>query len=460
MKRVYLIALLLLNVKVTVAATPPQLTGLTGCTLSSNPASLTTDCKDIQPPNISIPAVGVNQTSAFGAKYKRITIPSGGVGDTAATQMFPIYAKIPAWNSDGTKLMLMAQNGFLHLFDGTTYTHIRKISTGMGYSGTDPEPRWSKTDPNVFYYVYGMEFRQYNVAEQTSKTIHKFTDAECGGTNLTMIHNGDEGNSDDSDRYWTWYVQDGTYAQKRIIVYDKQTDSVISSKGYGAGGLCGTSACPTTANWVGMSHSGNHVVVNWNTDASDGVLTERGKGSEVFNRSLVYQNTSSEKNWHCDLAQLSDGTDVFVGAARLNETNGYRAIRAISLNDGSVKKSCMMPDYQSGWHLSGRSTSSGTKNWVLYSVYNQNGGSLGTGKFAAENFALNMDTCEVRRIAHAQSYWSSSNYYSEPHSTVNGDFTKIVWGSNWRDQNGAIQAYVAELGNAIPSPALIKIEQK
>jgi hypothetical protein len=110
----------------------------------------------------------------------------------------------------------------------------------------------------------------------------------------------------------------------------------------------------------------------------------------------------------------------------------------------------MTPDYQSGFHISGRAYN--LTPWALVSVYNQNGGSMGSGIFTAENFALNMETCAVVRIAHAQSYWSASNYYSEPHSSPNADFSKIVWGSNWRDPSGNVQAYVADLGESEPTP--------
>lgn len=460
MKILCLIALLL-HAGVSIAATPPQLAKVTGCTLSDNPAVLTTDCTDIQAPNIPIPPVGVEQTSVFGAKYKRITLPSG-LTDGAVKQMFPIYARIPAWNADGTKLMLMANNGGLHLFDGSTYEYIELLDTAkdMHYSGTDPEPRWSTTEPNIFYYVYGMQFRSYNISTHKTTIIHTFTDAECGGTGLTMIHNGDEGNSDDSMRYWTWYVQDGTYAHKRVIVYDRQTDTVLSNKGFEAGGLCGANACPTSVNWTSISHSGNHVVICWNLDAPDGVLTARGKGIEVFDKSLNHQNTSSEKTWHSDLTQLADGTDVFVGASLLSGTNGYKAVRAVSLDNGSIKKSCMLPQSLFN-HTSGRTRSSSLKGWILYSSYDQGGTGLGItspgGTFSVENFAINMDTCEVRRIAHTQSNWNPDNYASEPHSSVNFDFTKIVWGSNWRDQDGMIQAYVAELGTA-RSPLITSIK--
>lgn len=434
-------------------AYPPQFDGLTKCQLSSNTSSLTSTCADVPPPDIARPAVGSAQTSSFGVTYKRITLP-GSVVPGTVYNMFPTYAKTPVWNSDGTKAIVQAyEGGGLYLFDGDTYVPIRAIGTGYTYQSPQTEPIWSHNDPNVLYYVNGMSLKAYNVATQSSTTVRTFTNAECGTTGGTLILNEEEGNPSDDRRYWAWSVINGnTWARLGLIVYDMQTDTVIATGSYGANGLCGTSACPSTPNWVGMSHSGNHVIINWGAERSDqgdgSTMNFPGYGTEVRNRSLTYQYTISEKNWHCDLAKLSDGTDVFVGQSRLGGTNGYRAIRAVSLDTGAVRTSCMLQDYQPGFHISGRATSEDTKNWILFSVYNQSGGSIGSGRFAAENVAINMDTCEVARVAHTQSYWSNTNYYSEPHTTVNWDFTKIMWGSNWRNPAGDVQTYIAELGES------------
>jgi hypothetical protein len=101
----------------------------------------------------------------------------------------------------------------------------------------------------------------------------------------------------------------------------------------------------------------------------------------------------------------------------------------------------MLPGSQ-GYHISGRSH---RKSWILYSTYDTEE-VVAAGVFASEVFAINMDTCEVGRIAHAQSFWGdgSNGYSSEPHASMNFDFTKAVWGSNWQVQNGVVQTYVAE----------------
>jgi len=430
---------------------------LTSCQLSNNPASFTTSCVDTPAPNIAQPTLydGTSATkydSSFGAKYFRITLPQG-MTDQAVTQMYPDYSKAPAWNADGTRLLLYSNNGFWHLLDGNSYAYIEELGHNVwNYDGQDSEPRWSHTDPNIIYYVSGMNFYQYNIQTHTGTVVHNFISSELGGVTCTNIHNGDEGNPDDSDRYWAFECIDNNsnYAQQRVFIYDRTTDSVIAQKGFGAGGMCGAGACPTSTNWVGISHTGNYFLVNWNNDSNDGNLTVRGTGQEAFDLNLNYISKSSEKNWHGDVVQLADGTEVYVGTAHLSDTNGYNAVRAIRLSDGVVVTSCMIPPGINGYHISGRSK---VKSWVLISTYDQNGLGLGSGMFASEIIAMNMDTCQVRRIAHDQSF-RGADYFAEPHAIMNSDFTKVVWGSNWRVEGGLDQAYVAEWNTAVVSHTL------
>ena len=443
-------------VSVSFAATPPQFANLTSCQLSADTAVLTSTCADVAAANLPRPELfdgtdATKQDGAFGAQLFRVTLPAT-LTDNAATSMYPDYAKVQAWNSDGTRLMVYSNNGFIHLLDGNTYAYIEELTSakGLQYGGQDLEPRWSHTDPNVFYYVVGMKLNAYDISTHSTTTVHWFTDSEIGCTGCANIHNGDEGNSDDTDRYWAFYAQLGapSYAQQVIFSYDTETNAVVASKSLTGSDFCGSAPCPTKLNWVGMSHSGAQLMAQWQLPQTDGDMTTRGKGTESFDRNLNYLAKISEKNWHADLAQTADGKDVYVGSSRLNLRNGYRAIRVVDLNNGAILKSCMLPQSQYN-HVSGRTDGSLLKGWVLYSTYDQTGQGKGIdipgGILAVENFALNIDTCEVRRIVHNQSNWSYRNYFSEPHASMNGDFTKIIWGSNWRMKSDKVQAYVTEL---------------
>ena len=449
------ILLLLLALLLPVTVTAGQFDNLTSCQLSTSSDLSGGTCTDIPPDNVAIPDLydGTSATKydgAFGAQYFRIAV-SVGV-EKSSTQLIPDYAKVPAWNSDGTRLLLYSNNGWWHLLNGNTYAYIGAIDTGLSEDGLDSEPRWSHSDNQVFYYRSGMRLLSYNIGTQSSTTIKTFTTSNFGvtGSTLTAVRNGDEGNPDDTDRYWAFIGQTSGYVQGGVLVYDRTDDNVISGKTLGAGGVCGAGACPTSVNWIGMSHTGGHVVINWDLDSSDGVMTERGYGTEVFDRSLNYIGKISEKDWHMDMAQLADGTDVMVGVAHLDQENGYKAYRVTRLSDNTVIRSCYVPDAQYNYHVSGRTDGSKQRSWVLISIYGDGSG-IGTGIFAAENFAMNVDNCTVRRIAHTQSNFKDGDYYSEPHASMNFDFTKIVWGSNWRVQGADDLAYVAELGTASDS---------
>lgn len=100
------------------------------------------------------------------------------------------------------------------------------------------------------------------------------------------------------------------------------TNTVISSKRVSAGGICGASACHLTANWVGMSHSGDHFVVQWNGAVrTPRTQIQTGSGTEVFDRNLNWVSIVSETYNHADLAQMADGTDVYIGPADQDQTN-------------------------------------------------------------------------------------------------------------------------------------------
>jgi len=391
----------------------PQFDSLVTCQLSDDPNILTTNCTDDEPDEDPLPDLydGTENTrylGDFGAEYFRITTPSSAIVENpTVNSMYPDYAKVSAWNSNSTRLWVFDNRGYIHLYDGDTYARIERITTDWESSGQDQEPRWSHSDPNILYYISGMNFNSYNISSHVTTLLHSFTDSDfgVGVSGCENIHNGDEGNSDDSDRYWAFYCQTGSpgYNQKGLLVYDLLTDTILASKTYQANGICGTGICPTTINWIGISHTGEYVLINWNDDASDNNFSIRGTGQEVFNKNLNYISKSSEKNWHTDVAQMADGTEVFVGASHLGDVNGYKAIRMVRLSDGVVIKNCMFPENTSGYHISARTNGSLLKGWVLYSTYNQGGTGIIPGIFNMENFALNIDTCEVKRIVHNQS---------------------------------------------------------
>lgn len=145
---------------------------------------------------------------------------------------------------------------------------------------------------------------------------------------------------------------------------------------------------------------------------------------------------------------LGDGTtDVFVGfcAEAALGTAGYHDLQVIRMSDGLVLHNFMIdlgPGGGNSGHMSGRGYKK--PGWILFSWYYDGSTSTGPGVFSLEINAINLDTGEVRRIVHDQSI-GNTDYFAEPHATVNPSFNKIMWGSNWRTPRGEVDTYAVDL---------------
>jgi len=214
-----------------------------------------------------------------------------------------------------------------------------------------------------------------------------------------------------------------------------------------------------------ISPGGDYVDVQWNTDPSGGYNhygTEMYKASDG---SYVGRSAAPFQGIHADSMRLADGTEAFASMQLFNTHDDYRRFEAFDYATASVAQDAYVPDdwataYTMQWHISGRGThgANGLRGWALMSTYSE--GTSGVDcdpqiELCSEIFGLKMDgSNEIRRIAHPQSQdcnpsnSSDCNYYAEPHAAPNRDFTKIMFGSNWRNytSNGSsLNAYVVEL---------------
>lgn len=376
----------------------------------------------------------------------------GGGASCSTLNLVPDYSKMQAWNSDGSRLLLIAGNGFWHLYNGNTYTWIKRlVSPALRYDGQDLEIRWSHTNPDVFYYVSGMALYSYSISMDISTVAHTFS---CVGAGYTCanIHNGDEGNQSEDDRYWVFYAQTGSpdWKAKEIIVYDKQTEAIITQKELTNSNLCissGPGACPSTPNWVGMSPSGNYVIIQWNLAYSFDSQYIRGSGTELFDRLLNYQGMLASNYYHGDVGYDINGAEVYVSPWNflLSADNKRMKWRKLSdLSEGYVELP-LMPSY----HVSLRNMLGSARGWALMSTYSSIS-TVPSGWGQLELFFVPIDTTQAisasgwRRVGWTYSI-RNNNYAAEPHATPNRDATKILWGSNWLINGGQVQPYVTEL---------------
>lgn len=397
------------------------------------------------------PAYGGTHTdSTWGTTTRRLNAMTDclidGSHPTACDtrNFYPDYNKQQPWNADGSKILVLDSNGWYHLYDAETLADIRRITDATGLSN-DNDIRWSHTDPDVIYYRNGLTLSSYNIDTHVVTVEHTFSCTD--GTNTGVkVSNGDEGNSDISDRYWAFRCQynPADYTTIDVIVYDRQEDTVIAQEDVAT--ICGGS-CSKEINWVGISPLGTGVLIGWSGGSNDDSAYVRGTGTELFSLGLEYQGKLSSTASHGDVGFDTDGNEVYVSDWNLNydaKTIKWRRLDNLSLEGRITLPSSWTND--STKHISMRSHEE--PGWALVSTYKVTN-TQGTGWGASELVAVKIDSSisnnnEWYRIGRTFSI-RDNHYYAEPHAVTNSDFTKIMWGSNWIDTAGIINPYVLYL---------------
>jgi len=349
----------------------------------------------------------------------------------------PQYSKRQAWNSDETLLLLQACDGRIMLFDGN-YIFLRFLE---GVYGEDIF--WHPQEPNTIIFCPDSVLYSYNVQSDEVKTLHVFSD-------YTFANTRAEGNLSNDGRYWafvgqTYDSENGTRF-KDIVVYDLVEDRVVSKMPLPSN--------LTEFDWVSISPRGDYVVIDYAT-----MGTGRYEGVEVYDRNLNFIWQKPLGAGHSDLGIDENGDEVLVIGyydADSNET----FIKKFCLSDG--KETVLLKHHWSFYnHISCRNIK--RNGWCFVSTYDGEArltdDSLSWQPFEDEIFALKLDgTGDVQRLCHHRSRRFSpttpdsdnSVYYAEPHATVSPSGTRILFGSNWRqniEQDTSCDAYVVDFRN-------------
>jgi hypothetical protein len=121
------------------------------------------------------PSPGGSYTDAvFGSGIKRISnsmatnrSDSGGMVQT----ILPEYSTMSPFNNDNSKLIL-EHFSYFGLYDGAG-NYVKDLPLEINSSS---EPRWSRKDPNVLYYVRGNQLKQHNVGTGATSVVHQFSE--------------------------------------------------------------------------------------------------------------------------------------------------------------------------------------------------------------------------------------------------------------------------------------------
>ncbi|EKD51629.1 MAG: hypothetical protein ACD_62C00214G0002 [uncultured bacterium] len=355
----------------------------------------------------------------FGTRITRIT----NTGEYAGPGIENEYARSDPENSDGTHLLLRANNGDWLLYNAHTFEMISQLTGLIEQGGEELEPRWDATDPNVFYYVDGTLLRSYNVATHTPTTLRDFRQ---DFPNAAYVTTKTEGDASLDRRYWCLLVENTNMVPVAVVVYDKNSNTLVGIKTSFKDGI----------NWVSMDMSGSHCVIGYEDSDNDG--DEITPPAEAFSRDFATATVlPTGANGHMDLALTRDGRDVMV-----YQNNSTDFIEMADLTTGTATPLLAIPfgtNSDIGIHVSGNS--SATPGWALISTYGAKVPPEGQTHSWMDNqvFLLELTASpRIWRLAHTHAYTSDGynpdqpvNYFAEAFATINKSGTKIFFGSNW-----------------------------
>jgi hypothetical protein len=336
------------------------------------------------------------------------------------------YSRRQAFNADSSLMLVYALDGSWNVYNANTYAFAKRLSGPAG----DAEPQWDPTDPDVLYYLPtngGLVVNKLVVSSNTSSVIGNFS-GRLPWAGAARMWTKSEGSPSADGRYWAFMVETSGFSPLGFVVWDRFNDQIVSSR-----------ANSIRPDHLSMSASGNYVVVSWN----DGVV--------AFTRDFASQRPLNVLGEHSDIALDANGDDLYVS---VDYQAGDGAVYMINLRTGA--RTDLFPTYlndtATALHISGKAFR--RPGWVVlstYAEYSNIPGQTGREWLHAKVMAVELKANpKVHHLAHHRSVDDNDptfgSYFTEPQASVNRDFTKIVFNSNWGIGAGLdIEAYMVEL---------------
>ena len=322
------------------------------------------------------------------------------------------YSRVQSFNADGSLLLSYSTDGNWYLYDAISLQPVGQLPIWH-------EPRWDAVDPDLLYYSEETRLMSYRISNTQKSLVHEFAD-DFPRHNLAAVWMKYEGSPSVDTRYWGLMAEDQGWMTVALLVYDLQTDTVISKR----------MMPPAEIDSVTISPSGQFFVAYYDNYCEHGQLgsDEQPCGLMVYDQDLENGRGLLRIVGHSDLALDAQGNEVLVYQDIDTDT-----ISMVDLSNGRITPLQAIDFSHSGigFHFSGRAFQ--MPGWALVSTYN--GTHPASTWMDDQIFAIELvKDGRVVRLAHTHSIYNETmdqDYWSEPHASVNQDFTKIVFTSNW-----------------------------
>jgi len=342
------------------------------------------------------------------------------------------YSRVQSFNSDGRYLLARSIEASWYLYDASTLEPLGQLPL-------EDEPRWSPSDPNLIFYISETRLVSYNIKTGVETTAHDFRD------DLhflpVMVWTRYEGSPSADGRYWGLMAQDQEWLAGAYITYDLEMDNVIAVRI-----LDDLPELAREVDSVTISPSGKYFLAYNDLYCEHGALGDDSHpcGLMVYDRDLQYGRSLLRIIGHSDLAFDAYGRDVLV-----YQDIDTDYISMLDLETGAVSPLWQIDFSRSpiGFHFSGRAFD--VPGWVLVSTYS--GGHPEDFTWMDDQvFAVELKANgRVVRLAHTHSLVDEDqehDYWAEPQASVNQDFTRVIFTSNWgRSGSEEVDMYMALL---------------
>lgn len=382
----------------------------------------------------------------FGTKIFRATDVADDPGGSSNLLRHE-YSRKQAFNCDDTLFICTASGGYWTLHDASTFARLdggRTIAPsagalGTGSSGTfagDCEATWHPTDPNKLWYTDqngGLVWYEFDVTTKTRTTLFDLgpllsamgSPWNTAGRTSWMA----EGRPSNDGRWWGLAVRTSAFGMIGLICYDRQTNTIV-----------GSLATTNTPNNVSTSPLGNYVIPSWSNGSGLTMTTAAAAnvnstdGTRAYTRDFSSFVQLSYYGEHADTAIDMAGNEVYVSinynvGSMPDVSDGYIYYRRM---DNGVAYE-LVPGYTGtsyAVHMSGCAFDK--PGWFPLGYY---GGEPGSVWKDETIMAVSLETSGVkaRRLAHHQTRYS--DYFDEPHATVNRTFTRVLFASDFGTAN-------------------------
>lgn len=316
-------------------------------------------------------------------------------GDGDLTFVTNEYSTVSPFNRDATRLLIQHQSYFA-LYDGDG-RYLKDLPFDVHAAS---EPRWSRHDAEVFYYLAGNELRRFHVGRQAATRVRTFS--EYG----RVSGNGESDLCFDGDHLAL--VGDA----RHVFVYEISTGRTGPALDTGGRGIDSVHVTPD-----------DQVTVTWLQSG-----TERFHGVELYDREMRFLRQVARAGGHMDLARDLDGRSVLVWANAADPQplcpNGVVKIRL-----ADATQTCLLSlDWSLALHVSGVEAA----GWVFVETYAPSDPPPVAGRwppYTNEILQIRLDGSEVRRLAHHRSRpFDSYNYM--PRVSADRTGRRLVYSSN------------------------------